>query len=63
MSQGAGARDAAKTCPVCSIDMAGRDPIGHAQLHFPSEQMPVRPENFEARKQYAQLVGREIPKE
>lgn len=53
----------AKECPVCHISMEGRDPVGHAQLHFPSEQMPVRPENFEARKQYAELVGREIPKE
>jgi hypothetical protein len=63
MSPGTEGKRGAKECPVCHVSMEGRDPYGHAQLHFPAETMPIRPENLEARKQYAELVGREIPKE
>jgi len=50
-------------CPVCGVSMEGRDPIGHAQVHFPDNPLPNRPETLIARQQQAQLLGRDIPKE
>jgi hypothetical protein len=63
MSQGIGGERGAKTCPVCNVSMAGRDPIGHAQLHFPDGPLPNRPDTLKTRQLQAELLGREAPKE
>ena len=52
-----------KTCPVCGESMEGRDPQGHSYMHFPENPIPNRPDTLEARKQQAELLGRETPKE
>lgn len=53
----------ARECPVCKVSMEGRDPFGHALLHFPTEPIPNRPDTLGARKAYAELMGRQIPEE
>lgn len=63
MSQNPNQPRGASKCPVCGESLEGRDPVGHAQLHFPSDPMPNRSETLTARKQQAELLGREIPKE
>jgi hypothetical protein len=57
------AKPSAKSCPVCGVSMADRDPLGHSYLHFPSEPIPTRPDTLGARKLQAQLLGKREPEE
>jgi hypothetical protein len=56
-------RSSPDKCPVCEQSMEGRDPYGHSLVHFSTEPIPNRPDTLGARRQQAELLGRQVPEE